>query len=391
MSEENNSATKKEMVIQEIANLPQIPKENKNTLTLELKKKEEKKKIEKKDEKKLELLDILKLFSPGTSLRLAIDDIQRAELGALIVFEKEGLSEILEGGFKVNCRFSAQRLVELSKMDGAIILSKDMKRILYANTLIIPNVEIMTKETGTRHKAAERAAKQFKTVVIAVSERKNKVTLYYDNMSYVLEPTSEVLRKASETLQVLEKQTDVFNDILSNINLLEISDNVMMSDVSSVLQRLEMIKKISSMVKKYLVELGKEGIVVSMRLKELTKNMNLEEDMILRDYFGAKAMKAKAILESMNFDFLLETSNISRMLFGEVSDNHISPSGIRILSKTNLLEKDVKLLTKHYKNLGNILKSEDSLSDVLGGQEPVEFFKIEIKNLKEKIMIGKKV
>ena len=122
---------------------------------------------------RIELIDVLKMFSPGTSIRSALDDVLRAKLGALIVIDKEGISSIVEGGFKINCKFVPQRLAELSKMDGATILSKDLKKILYANTFLDPNVNIMTKETGTRHKAAERTAKQFNTIVVSVSERKN--------------------------------------------------------------------------------------------------------------------------------------------------------------------------------------------------------------------------
>ena len=157
-------------------------------------------------EEKKSIVDVLKFVSPGTAMRTALDDILHAGLGALIVFEKEGLLNIVDGGFRINCRFSPQKLVELAKMDGAMIISEDLKRILYANTLLSPNVKIPTKETGTRHKAAERTAKQFQTVVIAVSERRNKITLYYGDESFYLEETSEILRRAAETLQILEKQ-----------------------------------------------------------------------------------------------------------------------------------------------------------------------------------------
>ncbi|VVB79940.1 DNA integrity scanning protein DisA [uncultured archaeon] len=128
----------------------------------------------------------LKIFAPGTAIRTALDDLLRANMGALIVVDKEGLLKIVDGGFRVNCKFSAQRLVELAKMDGALILSEDLKKILYANTLLVPSAKIKTRETGTRHKAGERTSKQFKTIVIAISERKRKITLYYGDERYVL-------------------------------------------------------------------------------------------------------------------------------------------------------------------------------------------------------------
>jgi len=354
--------------------------------------KKEEKTEEKKEKKVLELVDILKIFAPGTSIRLAIDDIQKAGLGALVVLDTENLFEIVEGGFKVNCKFSPQRLVELSKMDGATILSEDMRKILYVNTMLVPSVGVSTKETGTRHKTAERTAKQFGTIVIAISERKNKITLYYNDIKYVLEDTSEILRRATETLNLLEKQKELFDDLLLNLNVLEMTNLINISDVCNVLQRLEIIKRISAMVKRYLIELGKEGIVFSMRLRELTKNLTKERELLLKDYFGAKYSKISTILENMNFDFLLETSNISRMLFEEVHDRTISPRGIRMLSKTNLLEKNKKILMSNFKTLDELLNADDeALLKVLKRKDVVDFFKEELKEVREKIMTGKKI
>ena len=218
-------------------------------------------------EEEKDFIDVLKIFSPGTTIRTALDDILRARMGALIVVDKEGLSGIVEGGFRVNCRFSAQKLVELAKMDGAIILSKDLKKILYANTLLTPSARTSTKETGTRHKAAERTAKQFGTIVVAVSERKNKITLYFKEEGYFIEKTSEILRRAAETLQILEKQKEIFNDLISHLNVLEMTNLTTTRDVCSVLQTMENVRRISENVKRYLIELGKEGTIVSMRLK----------------------------------------------------------------------------------------------------------------------------
>ena len=337
-------------------------------------------------------LDVLKIFSPGTAIRTALDDILRAQMGALIVVEKDGLAGIMEGGFKLNCRFSAQKLVELAKMDGAIIVSNDLKQILYANTLLTPGAKFATKETGTRHKAAERTAKQLGTIVIAVSERRNKITLYLKNESYFLEETSEILRRAAETLQILEKQVDMLNDLLSHLNILEITNLTTMSDVCSVLQTLEMVRRISEIVKRYLIELGKEGTIVSMRLKELTKNLNREREKIFIDYFGPKYSEMDELLESINFDFLLETSNILRVLFGELHDQPISPRGLRIMGKTNILEKDIGIISDEFKTLDRIFNlDKESLRTLFKNENLVDSIINEIRNLKEKILMGKKI
>ncbi len=339
-----------------------------------------------------DIQEVLKMFAPGTSLRTALDDFLRARMGALIVFENDKTQDIIEKGFWVNCKFSAQKLVELAKMDGAIILSNDAKKILYANTLLAPSLGVSTKETGTRHKAAERTAKQTGTIVVAVSERKNKITLYYKDMKHIMDESSEILRRASETLQVLEKQREMFNDLIFNLNILEINNLVTIDDVSGVFQRIEIIKRISEIVKRYLIELGKEGMIVSMRLKELTRNLNKDEEIILRDYFGSDSRKMLDMLEKMNFDFLLESNNISRMLFEELHDKPISPRGIRILSKTNLLERYIDYFVVNFGTLDKVLSiDEDELSKIFESEDLAKHFLQELDVLKEKIMLGKKI
>lgn len=342
------------------------------------------------DEK--DFLDILKIFAPGTSIRTALDDILRAEMGALIVFDKEGLTDLMEGGFRLNCRFSPQKLVELSKMDGGIIISSDLKKILFANTLLTPSAKVITRETGTRHKAAERVARQLGTIAIAVSERRKKITLYFGDQNYYLSQTSEVLRRASETLQILEKQKEIFNDLISHLNVLEITNLTTTNDVCGVLQSLENVRRISENVRKYLIELGKEGIIVSMRLKELTRNLSKERELLLKDYFGQKHSKADELLKNLNFDFLLETSNISRILFGELHDKPISPTGLRILDKTNLLEKDVKMLLHSFGSLDKVFDADrDSLLSLFRNEDVIGSILRDIKTLKEKILVGKSI
>ena len=341
---------------------------------------------------KQDFLEVLRIFAPGTAVRTALDDILRAQMGALIVVDREGLQDIIEGGFKTNCRFSAQRLVELAKMDGAIVLSSDLKKILYSNTLLAPSAKVSTKETGTRHKAAERTAKQLGTIVIAVSERKNKITIYFRDQSYHLEQTSEVLRRAAETLQILEKQKEIFNDLISHLNVLEMTNLTTTSDVCNVMQSLENVRRISENVRKYLVELGKEGTIVSMRLKELTRNLAKEREFLLRDYFGSKHQKADELLRNLNFDFLLETSNISRILFGELHDRPISPHGLRILSKTNLLDKDIQMILNSFGGLDKVFDADrDALASTFKNEDMINSITRDLKNLKEKILVGKNI
>ncbi len=353
--------------------------------------------LESSKEKSVEIerdfTDVLRMFAPGTSLRMGLDDLLRARMGALIIFENENVKKIVDGGFKIDMKFSPQKLVELCKMDGAIILSKDGKEILCANALLIPDSSISSKETGTRHKSAERAAKDANTLVIAVSERKNKISLYYWDLVHELEKSADILRRSSETLQILEKQRELFNTLIADLNLMEIEKFVTLNDVCLVLRRSEIIRRISENIKRDLVELGKEGRIVSLRLKELTSYPLREEELILKDYFGQNHLKIAEDLSKINFDFLLEDSNISVMLFEDIIDDKpISPSGLRLLSKINFFESYTELLIRNLKNLDNILfATDEELLEILGDEEIFNFFKKQLSSLKEKIILGKHI
>ena len=342
-----------------------------------------------KKEKQLIKLDILKKLSSGTGLREGLNDIVNGNKGALIVIDNVNATNIFKGGFKVNCKFTSKRLAELAKMDGAIILSDDFKKILYANTLLIPNPELDSIETGTRHQAAERTAKQIQGLVIAVSERRGEITIYYGNSRYVLQHTEDLLRRATETLQILEKQREVFNELLVNLNVLEVTNLVSVSDVCSILQRLEMIKKMADIIHEYIVELGKDGIILRIRMREITKGIEKKQESIIRDYF-LKPTKIEQFFDSMNFDELLDLDNIIKILFETSPESRIIPKGHRLLSKTGLDKVEVEDLVKIFKDLDGILNADEKiLRRIL--KDKTDVFKEEINNLREQIMVGKKV
>ncbi len=342
--------------------------------------------IEKKD-----FFDVLKMVAPGTSIRAALDDLLNAGMGALIVLENENLSGLFEKGFKIYSKFSPQKLVELAKMDGAIILSRDAKKIFHANSLLTPDSRILTKETGTRHKAAERTSKQSGAVVVAISERKKKITLYYGDKRHELRKSSEVLSRASENMQILEKQRESLDETLVDLNVLELQRVVTINDVSRVIQGFEVLKRIAEVIKKYLIELGKEGVVVGSRLKSLTRGLDKEEDLVLRDYFGSDISEVHKVLGGFSLDDLLETYCVSDALFDEVHDKRISPRGLRILKKTNIPERYIDSLVSQFKGLDRVLgASSEELMNIFENEGMVDFFKEELYSLREKISLGKK-
>lgn len=354
---------------------------------------EDYKKIKKPKEKLTQddILPILRLVAPGTALRSAISDIVRAKTGALIVIDAPGLAKIVEGGFRVNCRFTPQRLVELSKMDGAIILSNDMKKILYANILLAPDIAIQTRETGTRHKAADRTAEQFRTITIAVSERRNTATLYYENLRYTLKNSDEVLSRAVESLQLLEKQCEIFEDLLLNLNVLEFTNLVTLNDVGLIIDRAEIILKISSIIKRYIIELGAEGVLLRIRLKELLKDVEKEELFVVSDYSKLKAKKTKNVLSVLSFEELLDIKNITLALGCKEGDVPVS-KGTRMLNKIKVEPIDIKKLIKEFRGLNAILEAPtERITAVLKNESKARRLQKDLIHMKEQVMLGKKI
>lgn len=339
--------------------------------------------------KKLSFLDVLSRLSPGKSLRTALDDILEGETGALIVIDSAELRNIIDGGFRINAKFTSQKLAELAKMDGAIVLSDDLKRILFANVLLVPDSGIPTHETGTRHKAAERTAKQIGTTTIAVSKRRSKITLFHDDKKYMLENSENLLRRTTETLHILEKQREILDDIIKNLNVLEITKLVSVADVCSVLQRIEVIVKMQETMKRYLTELGTHGAIVRIRVRELLKGIDELKEAIIKDY-SSKPVNIKKTLDSMTFEGVIDTEALSRLLFEASPDAQISSKGFRILGKLNLTEREIKSLVSNFESLSGVLEAgHDELNKILKAK--TESFKKELDNLKEQILMGKRI
>jgi diadenylate cyclase len=344
-------------------------------------------KIEK--EKLLTKIDILKKLSAGTGLREALNDIVKGGMGGLIVIDNSRSYNVFKGGFYVNCKFTSKRLTELAKMDGAIILSDDFKKILYANTLLVPSMEYSSSETGTRHQAAERTARQINGLVIAVSERRGVITTYYGNSRYVLQDTQELLIRATEALQILDKQRDVLNELIINLNVLEVTSLVSVSDVCNVLERLEMIRKMGAIINEYILELGKDGVIARMRLRELTKGIDEKEELIINDYIS-KPLRTIQFLDGLSFEGLLDVENLAKTIFGKSLDSSVTPKGIRILEKTHLSRQEIDLLIKHFKNLDEILNADaETLEKVL--KDSGENLQRELNTIREHIIVGKKI
>jgi diadenylate cyclase len=340
------------------------------------------------EDREKKMFDFLKKVSPGSSLRIVIDDLIRSNLGALIALDSPKIQDCFEGGFRVNCRFTPQRLFELCKMDGAVIVSSDLKRILYGNVLLTPDKAVSTNETGTRHKAAEKTAKQAETFIIAVSERRKKTTVYYCKNKTYLRQVEEILRGLTNSLYILEKQKEQFSDLLTKLNILEISELVSVGDICKILQRCEMISRISDSMRRELIELGKEGNIVHMRFRELTKGVEKKGDEMIRDYSPLSLKKTKLLLSNLTFDSLTEPEAIGRLIFQKDLEDSISPKGIRFLAHIGLSDKESSSIIHSFANLNEILEAEEiKLEGILKGRASI--LKKEITNLREQILEGK--
>jgi diadenylate cyclase len=348
-------------------------------------KKEIQQKIDKNSEEDVteeEFYSVLRLISPGTNLRSALDEILHYGKGALIVVENEFLSPLLDGGFKVNSKFTPQRIMELSKMDGGIILSKDLKKILFANVTLAPSTKIKSSETGTRHKAAERTAKQIGGLAISISEKKKEITLFYKNKRHNVKNISEIMRRVNEHLQILEKQRDIFDINLETLNQLEIKNYISLNHAIKTIQRGKIIQKISKEVSKNLVELGKEGEILRTRLKEILFDVKKETDLIIKDYSNIDPKKSIFILDELSYEELLDKERILRALYQDNINKIVNVPGWRILSKTSLNDEEISKLIKKAGGFEKLLSTEISSKFEFLPDDKFALLKVELERLK---------
>ena len=344
------------------------------------------------------ITSVLKLIAPGTPIRDGLENILRAKTGALLLItdNNEVIKQIVDGGFVINEEYTSSKLYELAKMDGAIVLSGDMKKILYANTQLIPEHEIQTTETGTRHRTAERTAKQTGELVISISQRRNIITVFKGNDRYVLEGTDVVLNKANQAIQTLEKYKKVFDNKLNILNEYEFNDIVTLQNVVLVIQRAEMVMRIVEEIQRQIYELGDDGRLVKMQLDELIGGLEKEEALIIKDYVVKKKKLPEKILEELKdleYEELLKESSIAKLLGYEYFDNYdevaVYPKGYRILSKVPRMPNNiVENLVDSFKSFQHILAADiESLDEVDGiGEVRARTIKQSLKRMQEQFV-----
>lgn len=321
-----------------------------------------------------ELRATLKAVAPGTELRDGLERILRGRTGALVVLGHDStVDAISSGGFTLDVDFSSTRLRELCKMDGAVIMDRHATRILRAAVQLLPDSSIETSESGTRHRTAERVAKQTGFPVISVSQSMHIVAIYVGELRYVLENSDIILSRANQALATLERYKARLDEVTRALSALEIEDLVTVRDVASVIQRLEMVRRISDEIEAYILELGDDGRLLQLQLDELIGGIGSDPALIIQDYLPreistetvAKLLKKLAELDSHELVDLTQLSSVLGVN-GEqdVLDNPVLPRGYRLLHKIPRLPTGIiNRLVHHFGSLQHLLAA--SVEDLM--------------------------
>jgi diadenylate cyclase len=319
----------------------------------------------------------LEMVAPGTSLRDGIDNIVHARMGGLIVIgDADELAFLFSGGIKLELDYSSGMIYELAKMDGAIVLSSNATKIAQANVQLTPDPTILTTETGTRHRTAERVSKQTDALVVAISERREVVSLYVDGVKYILEDIPVVLAKANQALATLDKYRSRLDQVVARLTALEFEGGATLHDVLTVLQRAELVTRMAVEIERYIVELGTEGRLIEMQLDETMVGVSADKAALVHDYLVEDGDDNFAVA----FDQLVRLPHQDLLDFGRLAellgydrklntlDYPVSPRGIRILGRIPRLPKlVVQRIVDEFGGLEGLLAANDSELETVDG------------------------
>lgn len=308
----------------------------------------------------------LALVAPGTVLRDGLERILRGRTGALIVLGHDKTVEALcTGGFPLDVEFSSTRLRELCKMDGAVVLSSDGTRIVRAAVHLMPDSTIPTEESGTRHRTAERVARQTGHPVISVSQSMNIIGLYVNGTRHVIDDSAAIMSRANQALATLERYKLRLDEVSGTLSALEIEDLVTARDSVAVVQRLEMVRRIADEIEGYVIELGTDGRLLAMQLDELMAGVDGDRTLVIRDYVPlarrARTFEEAVVdLDRLSANELIDLGAVAKALgypnTVDALDAAVSPRGFRLLAKVPRLPPTVvDRLVEHFGSLQRLL------------------------------------
>lgn len=312
------------------------------------------------------LVKALAAVAPGTPLREGLDRILKGTRGALIVIgDGPDVLGICSGGFLIDAPFSPQRLSEVAKMDGAIILTADVSRIARVNVHLVPSSKASTSETGTRHRTAEQVARSIGVPVVSLSEDQHSIALYYGEFKYPLESSLRLVNRANQALQTLERYKDRLDEVSGALSALEVEDMVTVRDVVTVLQRIEMVHRIAEEIRGYADELGTDGRLVRLQLEELMGGVEVDRRLVIQDYFHDEEHwhlgEAMHALANLRTDDVLDAKAVTSVLHlphrATDMEAMLRPGGYRLLAKIPHLPNQV---------IENIVQRFGTLQQILG-------------------------
>ncbi len=316
--------------------------------------------------------------APGTPLRDGIDRVVRAKAGALLVLSDEpDVLSICSGGFLVDAPYSPQRLSELAKMDGAIIISSEGGRIARANVHLVPDPTVPTTETGTRHRTAERVARSLDVPVVSASEEMGVINVYAGGSKRQLQEVGHLLERANQALQTLERYKTKLDDAIGNLTAVEVEDVATLRDVVAVVQRGEMVHRVAEEIETMIIELGFDARLLRLQLDELYGEIDDELDLVVIDYLPAGGAPEDILREmsKLSDDDVLDLRVASGVL-GRDGDNddlgqEVAPRGLRFLRRVKRLAPEIALaLADHFGGLAKIQRATlDDLMSVEGVDE----------------------
>ena len=293
--------------------------------------------------------EAIRLTAPGQPIRAALDMIIAGHLGALIcVGDEESVLAAGNDGFPLNISFTSNRLFELSKMDGAIVIDGDVTQILRANFHLNPDPSLATSETGMRHRTAARMSVLTDAIVISVSSRRAVVNVYVHGKSYQIQTVPEIMSSVNQLVSTLQTTRTQLDRKLLHLTGLELDDYVTLADITDIFSSFEILQQSKAELKRCIVKLGTQGKIVRMQLEQLAgESIDNEYDLMIRDYArDSSEENARRIREKfadMTPRDLTNPQRVAEVLgYDDLDEDSVmTPLGLRTLSQVSVVRDGV--------------------------------------------------
>jgi diadenylate cyclase len=248
-------------------------------------------------------------------------------------------------------------------------------KLSYANVQLMPDPTIPSAETGTRHRTAERVAKQTNALVISISQQRETVTVFVGQSRYQLEPIPDVLAKTNQALSTLETYRARLEQVVTRLTALEFQNAVKLDDVLVTLQRAELTTRMAEEIERACVELGEEGRLIRMQLEELVADVPHEKAALVYDYHSEggpdRTGEGLDALAALPYDQLLEFELLAVLGYPATTnpmDYSVAPRGYRVLSHIpRLPDGVVKRVVANLEGLDGIVRASQRELEAVEG------------------------